>query len=83
MKAKKQRRVDILLVERGLFETREKAKRAIMAGIVYSNETRIDKPGEKINDDIPLNSKGKTLKYVSRGGLKLEKALKNLMSVEG
>lgn len=75
MKSKKER-VDILLVEQGLFETREKAKRAIMAGIVYSNETRLDKPGEKIPADTALTVKGKTLPYVSRGGLKLEKALK-------
>ena len=47
----KKERVDVLLVERGLFETREKAKRAIMAGLVYSNEERIDKPGEKIHSD--------------------------------
>ncbi len=75
MKSKKER-VDVLLVEQGLFETREKAKRAIMAGIVYSNESRLDKPGEKIPADTPLTVKGKTLPYVSRGGLKLEKALK-------
>lgn len=68
-------RVDILLVQRGLCETREKAKRNIMAGIVYSNEERIDKAGEKIAIDAPLQVKGSTLKYVSRGGLKLEKAL--------
>lgn len=68
-------RVDILLVERGLCETREKAKRSIMAGLVYSNETRIDKAGEKISIDAPLQVKGSQLKYVSRGGLKLEKAL--------
>jgi len=68
-------RVDILLVERGLCETREKAKRSIMAGLVYSNETRIDKAGEKISVDAPLQVKGSQLKYVSRGGLKLEKAL--------
>ena len=74
MKSKKER-VDVLLVEQGLFETREKAKRAIMAGIVYSNETRLDKPGEKIPADTPITVKGKTLPYVSRGGLKLEKAL--------
>ncbi|MFT8320660.1 MAG: TlyA family RNA methyltransferase [Bacillus sp. (in: firmicutes)] len=71
----KKERVDVLLVEQGLFETREKAKRAIMAGIVYSQETRLDKPGEKINHDSILTVKGKSLKYVSRGGLKLEKAL--------
>ncbi|KGR74646.1 TlyA family RNA methyltransferase [Ureibacillus sinduriensis] len=77
-------RVDILLVERGLCETREKAKRSIMAGLVYSNETRIDKAGEKISIDAPLQIKGSQLKYVSRGGLKLEKALEIFdMSVSG
>lgn len=75
MKIKKER-VDVLLVDRGLFETREKAKRAIMAGLVYSNEMRLDKPGEKVNEDIELTVKGKVMPYVSRGGLKLEKALK-------
>ncbi|KAB7708814.1 TlyA family rRNA (cytidine-2'-O)-methyltransferase [Bacillus aerolatus] len=75
MKAKKER-IDVLLVERGLVETREKAKRAVMAGLVYSNEERLDKPGEKISADAPLQVKGNVLPYVSRGGLKLEKALK-------
>lgn len=75
MKAKKER-IDVLLVERGLAETREKAKRAVMAGLVYSNEERLDKPGEKIPADAPLQVKGNVLPYVSRGGLKLEKALK-------
>ncbi len=68
-------RVDVLLVERGLCETREKAKRAIMAGTVYSNELRLEKPGEKIAVDVPLKVKGNEMPYVSRGGLKLEKAL--------
>ncbi|PMC39560.1 TlyA family rRNA (cytidine-2'-O)-methyltransferase [Bacillus sp. UMB0899] len=71
----KKERLDILLVESGLFETREKAKRAIMAGIVYGNEERLDKPGEKISRDLVLTVKGQTLPYVSRGGLKLEKAI--------
>jgi len=75
MKTEK-KRLDTLLVERGLFETREKAKRAIMAGIVYSNEERLDKPGVKVPEDIPLSIKGKQMPYVSRGGYKLEKALK-------
>ncbi|WP_449623041.1 TlyA family RNA methyltransferase [Robertmurraya sp. Marseille-Q9965] len=75
MKTKKER-IDVLLVERGLAETREKAKRAVMAGLVYCNEERVDKPGEKINVDSPLVIKGNVLPYVSRGGLKLEKALK-------
>lgn len=68
-------RVDVLLVQRGLVDTREQAKRSIMAGIVFSAETRLDKPGEKIYSDAPLLVKGNPLKYVSRGGLKLEKAL--------
>lgn len=72
----KKERIDVLLVNQGLFETREKAKRAVMAGIVYHDENRIDKPGEKISVDSTLTVKGKTLQYVSRGGLKLEKALK-------
>ncbi|OMF60594.1 TlyA family rRNA (cytidine-2'-O)-methyltransferase [Paenibacillus sp. FSL R5-0490] len=75
MKTKKER-LDVLLVERGLAETREKAKRAVMAGLVFSNESRLDKPGEKVSADIPLTIKGKVMPYVSRGGLKLEKALK-------
>jgi 23S rRNA (cytidine1920-2'-O)/16S rRNA (cytidine1409-2'-O)-methyltransferase len=73
----KKERLDILLVENGLFETREKAKRAIMAGIVYGNEERLEKPGEKVSRDLVLTIKGNTLPYVSRGGLKLEKAMKD------
>ncbi|CAM3799512.1 TlyA family RNA methyltransferase [Mesobacillus zeae] len=74
MKTRKER-LDVLLVERGLAETREKAKRSVMAGLVYTNEERLDKPGEKVNADIPLTIKGNAMPYVSRGGLKLEKAL--------
>jgi len=74
MKVRKER-LDVLLVERGLVETREKAKRAIMAGLVYTNEQRLDKPGDKISADLPLTVKGNVIPYVSRGGLKLEKAL--------
>lgn len=75
MARERKERVDVLLVERGLAETREQAKRSIMAGIVFSDQNRLDKPGEKIIADAPLIVKGNTLKYVSRGGLKLEKAL--------
>ncbi|WP_419881320.1 TlyA family RNA methyltransferase [Peribacillus sp. B-H-3] len=83
MKAKKER-LDVLLVEQGLAETREKAKRSIMAGLVYANEVRLDKPGEKVPSDIVLTIKGKVMPYVSRGGLKLEKALKNFdLTAEG
>lgn len=68
------KRLDVLLVENNLIETREKAKRMIMAGLVFSNNERLDKPGMKIPVDTPLTVKGRP-RYVSRGGLKLEKAL--------
>ena len=48
----KKERVDVLLVESGFIETREKAKRAMMAGLVYTNEERLDKPGEKVDQSI-------------------------------
>ncbi|TES54219.1 TlyA family RNA methyltransferase [Halalkalibacterium halodurans] len=72
----KKERVDVLLVERGLMETREKAKRSIMAGLVFSGHERVDKPGLKVDRDTPLSVKGEVLPYVSRGGLKLEKAIR-------
>lgn len=73
----KKERVDILAFSQGLFETREKAKRAVMAGQVYTDKNeRLDKPGEKIAVETSLQVKGQGLAYVSRGGLKLEKALK-------
>ncbi|MCD8500429.1 MAG: TlyA family RNA methyltransferase [Bacillaceae bacterium] len=71
----KKERIDILLVEKGLIETREKAKRAVMAGIVYCDNERVDKPGVKISEDASLRIKGDMMPYVSRGGLKLEKAI--------
>ncbi|NQM29544.1 TlyA family RNA methyltransferase [Streptococcus suis] len=79
-------RVDVLAYKQGLFETREQAKRGVMAGLVVSviNGERYDKPGEKIDEGIELKLKGEKLKYVSRGGLKLEKALQVFqLSVEG
>ncbi len=72
----KKERIDVLCVEQGLFDSREKAKRAIMAGIVRDDYDYIDKPGTKIPIDSHLYVKGKVMPYVSRGGLKLEKALK-------
>lgn len=69
-------RIDILLVEQGFFDSREKAKRAIMAGLVRDDYDIIDKPGTKISVDSNLYVKGDILPYVSRGGLKLEKAIK-------
>lgn len=70
-------RVDTLLVEKGFYETREKAKRAIMAGIVIINEKKVDKAGTmiKIDEEPIIRIKGTVCKYVSRGGLKLEKAI--------
>ncbi|TFB23850.1 TlyA family RNA methyltransferase [Filobacillus milosensis] len=70
-------RLDTLLVEQGHFDSREKAKRSIMAGLVFHKHERLDKPGLKIDPSIEVTVKGKAIPYVSRGGLKLEKALKN------
>lgn len=72
----KKERIDVLLVEQGFFDSREKAKRAIMAGIVHDDYDIIDKPGTKIPIDSNLHVKGNIMPYVSRGGLKLERALK-------
>lgn len=74
----KKERVDVLAFQQGLFETREQAKRGVMAGLVYieKNNERLDKPGEKIAVETILKLKGQKLPYVSRGGLKLEKALR-------
>ena len=69
------KRVDLLLVERGLMESRQKAQALIMAGQVYSGERRCDKAGLILDGDAPLEVRG-TLRYVSRGGLKLEKAMR-------
>ena len=70
-------RLDILLVKSGFFESKEKAQRAIMAGLVIVNDKRIDKSGTfiKLDKDPVIRIKGEVSKYVSRGGLKLEKAL--------
>ncbi|GAA0351049.1 TlyA family RNA methyltransferase [Bacillus horti] len=70
-------RIDVLLVQHGFFDTREKAKRAVMAGLVFSKTERLDKPGTKVPLDTAFEVKGSTLKYVSRGGLKLEKAIES------
>lgn len=70
------KRVDVLLVEQGFFDSRERAKRAIMAGLVHDDHDRIDKPGTKVPVDTHLYVKGSVMPYVSRGGLKLEKAIR-------
>ena len=68
-------RLDILLVKRGLAPSREKAKTMIMEGNVFVNHNREDKAGSTFADDCEIEVHGNTLKYVSRGGLKLEKAM--------
>lgn len=68
-------RLDVALVERGLAETRAAAQRMIMAGLVFSNDRRLDKSGTSVAADMPLEVRGQPHPYVSRGGLKLEKAL--------
>ena len=73
--ASKKERLDILLVEKGICESREKAKTNIMAGLIFVDGQRVDKAGEKVKVDAEIIFKGEKLKYVSRGGLKLEKAM--------
>ena len=69
-------RADVALVDRGLVESRTKAQALIMAGIVFSGETKVMKAGQQIKEDQPLEVRGKDHGWVSRGGLKLEKGLK-------
>lgn len=72
------KRIDVLMTERGLAESREKAKAIIMSGIVYVNGQKEDKAGTTFPDDLTtrIEVRGASLRYVSRGGLKLEKAMK-------
>lgn len=71
----KKERLDALLMNRGMFESRAKAQAAVMAGQVLVNEQKIDKPGTPVPPDVTIRLLGNNLPYVSRGGLKLEKAL--------
>ena len=68
-------RLDVLLVNKGLAETRTKAQAIIMSGIVYVDGVKEDKSGQKFEESAVIEVRGSTLKYVSRGGLKLEKAM--------
>ena len=68
-------RLDVLLVKKGLAPSREKAKAIIMSGIVYVDNNKEDKAGTSFDENCNIEVRGKTLKYVSRGGLKLEKAI--------
>lgn len=71
----KKERLDVLMVHRNLAESREKAKALIMSGIVYVNGQKEDKAGTSFEETVQIEVRGNTLKYVSRGGLKLEKAM--------
>ena len=70
------KRLDAILVEQGFFDTRSKAQAAIMAGQILVNDLKVDKPGTQVADEVKIKIIGSKLPYVSRGGLKLEKALK-------
>jgi 23S rRNA (cytidine1920-2'-O)/16S rRNA (cytidine1409-2'-O)-methyltransferase len=75
MKSPGKTRADQLLVARGLAESRTKAQALIMAGVVYSGERRIEKPGDRLAEDIPLELREKPHPWVSRGGVKLAHGL--------
>ncbi|NLL82415.1 MAG: TlyA family RNA methyltransferase [Tissierellia bacterium] len=75
------KRADVLLFEKGLVNSREKGKRLIMEGVVFIGSQRVDKPGESIDEDAEIIIKENPLIYVSRGGLKLEKAI-NIFSLD-
>ncbi len=77
-------RLDVLLVKAGQAPSREKAQALIMEGIVYVDGQRVDKPGTAVEDTASIEVRGQKLRYVSRGGLKLEKALQSFpISVSG
>jgi 23S rRNA (cytidine1920-2'-O)/16S rRNA (cytidine1409-2'-O)-methyltransferase len=77
-------RLDVLLVDKGFFDSRQKAQATIMSGLVFINGQRVDKPGTAVAEDAEIDVRGNPIPYVSRGGLKLEKALKTFgISVEG
>jgi 23S rRNA (cytidine1920-2'-O)/16S rRNA (cytidine1409-2'-O)-methyltransferase len=77
-------RLDVILFSKGFFESREKARGAIMAGMVYVNGERSDKPGTSYDAGVDIQIKGNPIPYVSRGGLKLEKAISEFgLSLKG
>ena len=75
------KRLDVLLVERGLAESRQRAQAVIMSGQVYVNEQKVDKAGAQFGEEVPIEVRGQTLSYVSRGGLKLEKAMNTFTGI--
>lgn len=77
-------RLDVLLVERGLQESRQKAQATIMSGLVFVDGQRVDKAGTAVSPEASVEIRGHTLRYVSRGGLKLEKAMTTFgLTLEG
>ena len=74
---KEKKRLDTAVFELGFAESREKAKTLIMAGVVYVNNHKADKPGDTVPEGAEIEVRSNPLKYVSRGGLKLEKAMKS------
>lgn len=78
------KRLDVLLVEQGYFDSRQKAQATIMSGLVFVGGQRVDKAGAPVAEDAQIEVRGKAIPYVSRGGLKLEKAMKVFpISLEG
>jgi 23S rRNA (cytidine1920-2'-O)/16S rRNA (cytidine1409-2'-O)-methyltransferase len=73
----KKRRIDQMLVERGLVESRSRAQAMIMAGLVFSGETKLAKPGQQLPEDAPLEVRGRDHPWVSRGGIKLAHAIEH------
>ncbi|PJI09944.1 MULTISPECIES: TlyA family RNA methyltransferase [Clostridium] len=69
-------RLDVLLVQKGIFESRERAKASIMAGEIFVDEVRVDKCGQKVKVTSKIEFRGEKMPYVSRGGYKLERAIK-------
>lgn len=74
---KNKKRLDVLLTEQGYADTRSKAQAIIMAGLVYVDGQKADKPGVSYEETVAIEVRGETCPYVSRGGLKLEKALRD------
>ncbi|MBP7332511.1 MAG: TlyA family RNA methyltransferase, partial [Firmicutes bacterium] len=75
--SQKKQRLDVRLAEEGCYPSREKARAAIMAGLIFVNGQRADKPGLLIKPESNIEIRGNSLIYVSRGGLKLEKAIRS------
>jgi 23S rRNA (cytidine1920-2'-O)/16S rRNA (cytidine1409-2'-O)-methyltransferase len=73
----KKRRIDQMLVERGLVESRARAQALIMAGLVFSGETKLAKPGQQLAEDAPIEVRGRDHPWVSRGGIKLAHAIEH------